>query len=67
MLKTLAIDINNSYYDYYMWDYVTDETCGTDYIEIRDGHIEQYPLLSKICGKDIPATISSTQNNVWIR
>ena len=67
MLRILDIDINNSYYDFFYWDYVTDDTCGTDYLEIRDGQSEESPLLGKICGTDIQAPINSTQNHLWIR
>ena len=67
MLRILYIDINNSYYDFFNWDYVSDNTCGTDYLEIRDGQSEQSSLLDKICGTDIPAPIQSTQNHMWLR
>ena len=44
-----------------------DNSCQWDYLEIRDGRSEKAPLLGKLCGNDIPATIQSTQNHVWMR
>lgn len=42
---------------------------GSDYIEIRDGNLEDSPLIGKWCGNgsDVPAFISSTQNYFKIR
>ena len=42
-------------------------TCYYDYLEIRDGRSEQSEVLTKVCGDEIPNTIQSTQNEVWIR
>ena len=43
-----------------------DETCS-DYLEIRDGSSEKSALIGKFCGTDIPDSLHSTQNNMWIR
>ena len=37
-----------------------------DCLEVRDGDSDEAPLLGKFCGK-MPSTISSTQNNMWLR
>ena len=39
----------------------------SDYLEIRDGSSAASPLLGKLCGKEIPAPIQSTQNQVWMK
>ena len=44
-----------------------DSSCDYDYIEIRDGPTAGSPLLDKLCGNEIPASIQSSQNQLWIR
>ena len=44
-----------------------DTTCNDDYVEIRDGITAESPLIGKFCGTDIPSTIVSSQNNIWLR
>ena len=58
-LNFLHMDI-----DSYYWD----TKCNyKDYLEIRDGPSEASPLLSKLCGNEIPASIASSQNHVWMK
>ena len=38
-----------------------------DFIEIRDGNSSDSELIGKFCDTNIPATIQSTNNNLWIR
>ena len=38
-----------------------------DYLEIRDGSADDSPPLGKLCGRDIPASIQSSQNHLWIK
>ena len=52
-----------NYYSYYN----NDDTCQTDYLEIRDGSSQESPLIDYLCGDEIPAPILSTQSNVWMR
>ena len=54
-ISVLEIDIEHSTY------------CNWDYLEIRNGISEESPLLVKLCGKNIPASIQSTQKHVWMR
>ena len=42
-------------------------TCWYDYLEIRDGPSKDSPLLKKLCGIGLPASIQSSQNHLWIR
>ena len=42
-------------------------TCNDDFLEIRDGYTAESPLIGKFCGIDIPSTILSSQNNIWLR
>ena len=44
-----------------------DSTCAYDYLEIRDGPSGDSPLLGKLCGYEIPATIQSSQNQLWMK
>ena len=43
------------------------QTTCWDYLEIRDGSSQASPLLNKICGKNIPAPILSSHNNLWMK
>ena len=38
-----------------------------DYLEIRDGRLEESSILSRLSGDEIPAPIQSTQNFVRLR
>ena len=38
-----------------------------DFIEIRDGNSSESVLIGKFCGTDIPNTIQSTHNSLWIK
>ena len=42
---------------------------SSDFIEMRDGNSEAFPLIGKFCGNrsDIPAFTHTTQNNLRIR
>ncbi|XP_065344562.1 cubilin [Cloeon dipterum] len=42
----------------------TTENCNFDYLELRDGSSESSPLVSKICGTDIPAAFVSNGNEL---
>ena len=42
-------------------------SCRYDYLEIRDGSSDNSAILGKLCGKEIPISIRSTQNKMWIR
>ena len=50
---------NSYYYD--------DDTCQTDYLEIRDGSTQESTLIEYLCGNETTAPILSTQGNVWMR
>nr|VZI04989.1 unnamed protein product [Spirometra erinaceieuropaei] len=41
--------------------------CSYNHLEIFDGPSEDSPILRKLCGLDIPATIRSTSNRVTVR
>ncbi|KAL7056920.1 hypothetical protein AAHC03_019022 [Spirometra sp. Aus1] len=41
--------------------------CSYNHLEIVDGPSEDSPILRKLCGLDIPATIRSTSNRVTVR
>ena len=49
------------------YPYACGSASGYDYIEIRDGSSKDSPLMEKFCGSNIPASLQSTQNNMWIR
>ena len=40
---------------------------GYDYLEIRDGNSEKSPLIGRFCGNNIPSSLHSTSNYMWIR
>ena len=43
--------------------------CELSFLEVRDGNNETSPLIGKFCGRltDITSSLTSTQNEVWIR
>ncbi|XP_055377129.1 cubilin homolog [Condylostylus longicornis] len=43
------------------------ETCGEDYLEIRNGKSDDSPLIGKFCGKKIPSRIPSQANFLLLR
>ena len=48
-------------------DIEVESTCAYDYLEIRDGSSDGSPLLAKLCGKELPVPVQSTQNQVWLK
>ena len=80
-LDILSMDIEYADPDYYDYDYYYDNsykdyhqyggvTCW-DYLEIRDGALEQSPHIDGYCGDEtvlsLPIVIQTTRNNVWMR
>ena len=41
--------------------------CVYDYLELRDGHEEDSPLIGKYCGYKIPDNIKSTYNKLYVK
>ncbi|KAL3836256.1 hypothetical protein ACJMK2_021695 [Sinanodonta woodiana] len=41
--------------------------CTYDYVEVRDGADETAPLLGRYCGNQIPATLTTTQNSLFVK
>ena len=61
LLNFLSMDIHNAR------DWTCDGCCSyDDYLEIRDGPSTNSPLLDKLCGNEIPASIQSSQNQLWM-
>ena len=63
------IDIN--ILAFHLYDY-GDHTCrgskyDSDNVEIRDGDSVASPLIVKLCGRDKPKSLQSTQSKIWIR
>ena len=52
---------------FYTFDVEYQKVCSYDYLEIRDGPHFDSPLLEILCGNDIPKTIQSSQNHVWMK
>ena len=50
-----------------MFDIEYGSSCSFDSLEIRNGGSEDSPTLGKFCGTDLPSSIQSTQNDMWIR
>ena len=67
-ITALDVDIySDPFFGYYSYYYNNDDTCNTDYLEIRDGNSQESPLIKYVCGDEIPDPIVSTQNNIWMR
>ena len=45
-----------------------EDDCANDFLEIRDGNSVESPLIGRFCGNinQIPETIESSQNHLWI-
>ena len=43
--------------------------CELNFLEVRDGITDTSPLMGKFCGRltDITSSLTSTQNEIWIR
>ena len=50
-----------------IFDVEDDSQCSYDWLEIRDGSLEDSPIIGKFCGTNMPSSIQSTQNNMWMR
>ena len=48
------------------FDLEEEAVCQYDYVLIRDGSSSKSPVIGKFCGKSRPATITSTDNYLWI-
>ena len=60
---TIKLDIDH--FDIGEWV----DGCELSFLEVRDGNNETSPLMDKFCGRltDITSSLTSTQNEVWIR
>ena len=38
-----------------------------DYVEVRDGHEDDSPLIGKYCGYRLPDDIQSTSNKLYVK
>ena len=54
---------------FHNFDINCNDEVGSDYLEIRDGSSGSAPQMLKYCGNgtDIPITMQSTQNFLWIK
>lgn len=43
------------------------DNCVYDYVEVRDGHSENSPLIGKFCGHLIPSDIHSSSNKLFVQ
>ncbi|XP_060072061.1 tolloid-like protein 1 [Ylistrum balloti] len=43
------------------------DNCVYDYLEIRDGHEDNSPLIGRFCGYKIPEDIKSTGNKLYVK
>ena len=79
-IKIVSLDIYNyrrgntfADFDSYYSDYRTYKltTCDVNYLEVRDGASEEYPLIDGYCGditdRFLPIYIQSTKNHAFIR
>ena len=67
-IDLVILTFNLDTVDPYGGSLVTCRGLGTyDYVELRDGGSGASPLIAKLCGKDKPTLLHSTQNKMWIR
>lgn len=43
------------------------ESCGYDYVEVRDGDSPDSPFIGKYCGDQLPPTLVSSGNTLLIK
>ncbi|ELU00391.1 hypothetical protein CAPTEDRAFT_221124 [Capitella teleta] len=43
------------------------DNCVYDYLEVRDGHNEDSPLIGKFCGYKVPTDIKSLSNKLYVK
>ena len=60
---------NGTYITLTILNFDIENNCANDYLEIRDGDWEKSLLIGKFCGNmnQIPKTIQSSHNHLWIR
>ena len=51
----------------FVFDLTSKDCPDKDYLQIRDGISEDSPLIGQFCGTNIPKSIQTTQNDMWIR
>ncbi|XP_067930809.1 cubilin-like [Watersipora subatra] len=49
------------------FDMESSSTCAYDYLEVHDGVDDTAPSFGKLCGTELPGTIISTTNNLYLR
>ncbi|XP_043916230.1 cubilin-like [Protopterus annectens] len=49
------------------FDIENHQSCNFDYVAVHDGPDENAPLLSKLCGGQLPAPITSTMHQIFVR
>ena len=63
LLNILSMDmVCHSWDAYYPYSY-----SYSDYLEIRDGPSNNSPILDKLCDSEIPASIQSRHNQLWMK
>ena len=43
------------------------DNCVYDYLEVRDGHEDDSPLIGKYCGYKVPEDIRSSSNKLYVK
>ena len=43
------------------------DNCVYDYLEMRDGHEDDSPLIGKYCGYKVPEDIRSSSNKLYVK
>lgn len=43
------------------------DSCGYDYVEVRDGGMESSQLLGRFCGDDKSVEVKSSSNQLWLK
>lgn len=53
--------------EFTVFDLETHNRCRFDYLEIREGDNSEGQLIRRLCGQDIPGSIISKGNKLWIK
>ncbi|CAG2112441.1 unnamed protein product, partial [Medioppia subpectinata] len=50
-----------------LFDLENHNKCNFDYLEIREGDNSEAPLINRLCGQEMPRSIVSKGNKLWIK
>ena len=53
--------------EFHSFEVENHDNCVYDYLEIRDGHEPNSPLIGRFCGYNVPSNVNSTSNKMSVK